>query len=349
MPLFNRFISLPLFIKIEENLRFGLKSIIRESNFYFENPLFITGGENTRKVAEEAANSFTTARRFFFPVKDNSIMEIAALKEKINEINPDILIAVGGGRVIDVAKVAATEKLLPLITFPTTLANDGVMSPVAVIRDNGKIRSIGVNMPIGVLIDLAVIKNSPPRLIKAGIGDLVSNITALYDWELACQRDRDKMDGFSYMLSEKAAYSLLNYPGQNIMEDGFLKLLAEGLVLSGIAMAIAGTSRPASGAEHLISHAIDKLYQRPALHGEQVGVAALFTAALQDQNSKLLKEFYRRYSLPLSPEDLGLNREKFLEAVYLAPSMRPERYTVLNEEIIRNAPEIYEHVYGGLS
>jgi len=348
MPLFNRFISLPLFIRIEEDLRYSLKNVIKESNFYFENPLFITGGKNTLAASEEVAEGFSTTKFQFYQIMDNSLEEINKVKDKINNINPDLLIAVGGGRVIDVAKVVATEKLLPLITFPTTLANDGVVSPVAVIRDGGKLRSIGVNMPVGVLVDLAVIKNSPGRLIKAGIGDLLSNITALTDWELACQRGRDKMDGFAYMLSEKAVSSVLNYNGKTIWDPEFLKLLAEGLVLSGIAMAIAGTSRPASGAEHLISHAIDKLYQRPALHGEQVGVAALFTAGLQSQNLQVLKDFYQRFDLPLTPEDIGLNREKFLEAVYLAPSMRPERYTILNEEITQKASEIYAKVFGDL-
>ncbi|MCX8012237.1 MAG: iron-containing alcohol dehydrogenase [Desulfobacterota bacterium] len=80
---------------------------------------------------------------------DNPLQEITNLKEKINTANPDLLAAVGGGRVIDVAKVLATEKLLPLITFPTTLANVGVVSPVAVIRDGGKLRSIGVNSLLG--------------------------------------------------------------------------------------------------------------------------------------------------------------------------------------------------------
>ncbi|NYE57682.1 iron-containing alcohol dehydrogenase family protein [Carboxydothermus ferrireducens] len=348
MPLFNRFISLPLFIRIEENLRYHLKNVIRESNFYFENPLFITGGANTWGVAEEVSRGFEAERYNFYQVGDNSLQEISNLKEKINTVNPDLLVAVGGGRVIDVAKVVATEKLLPLITFPTTLANDGVVSPVAVIRDGEKLRSIGVNMPVGVLIDLQVIKNSPVKLLKAGIGDLISNITALNDWELACQKGKDKMDGFAYMLSEKAASSILNYSGDNLLAPEFLKLLAEGLVLSGIAMAIAGNSRPASGAEHLISHALDKLFDRPALHGEQVGVAALFTAALQGKNFKELLSFYRKFGLWENPQSIGLNKQQFLEAVYLAPSMRPERYTVLNEDVVQKAAEIYDEVYGNL-
>ncbi|GAV22173.1 iron-containing alcohol dehydrogenase family protein [Carboxydothermus pertinax] len=348
MPLFNRFISLPLFIRIEENLRYSLKTVIRESNFYFENPLFITGGENTRIVAREVAEGFQAPKFQFYYIADNSLGEINNLKEKINGVNPDLLVAVGGGRVIDVAKVVATEKLLPLITFPTTLANDGVVSPVAVIRDGDKLRSIGVNMPIGVLVDLAVVKNSPERLIKAGIGDLISNITALADWEIACRRGRDRMDGFAYMLSEKAVYSVLNYTGKSIWELDFLRLLAEGLVLSGIAMAITGTSRPASGAEHLISHALDKLYERPALHGEQVGVAALFTAKLQRQNLEGLLNFFKKFGLKASPESLGLTREQFLEAVNLAPGMRPERYTILNEDILKTAGEVYDAVYGNL-
>ena len=113
--------------------------------------------------------------------------------------------------------------------------------------------------------------------------------------------------------------------------DSFLTALAEALVLSGMAMAAAGSSRPSSGADHEIMHAIDALFPGTANHGELAGVGALFSAFLRG-NQRLAEQIdtcLRRHDLPRLPADLGLSDEQFAEAVAYAPQTRPDRYTIL--------------------
>jgi glycerol-1-phosphate dehydrogenase [NAD(P)+] len=116
-----------------------------------------------------------------------------------------------------------------------------------------------------------------------------------------------------------------------IESDEFLTALAEALVLSGMAMAAAGSSRPCSGSDHEILHAVDQLFPGAGNHGELAGVGALYSFFLSgdDESAALVDACLRRHELPRVPADLGLSAEQFAEAVVLAPSTRPDRYTIL--------------------
>jgi glycerol-1-phosphate dehydrogenase [NAD(P)+] len=107
--------------------------------------------------------------------------------------------------------------------------------------------------------------------------------------------------------------------------------LAEALVLSGLAMATAGSSRPCSGADHEIVHAIDHLYPGTANHGELAGVGVLFTSWLRgdERMARALDACLTRHGLPRLPGDVGLDTRQFAEAVHHAPDTRPDRYTIL--------------------
>ncbi|HEY2193912.1 MAG TPA: iron-containing alcohol dehydrogenase, partial [Actinomycetospora sp.] len=113
---------------------------------------------------------------------------------------------------------------------------------------------------------------------------------------------------------------------------GFLVVLAEALVLSGIAMTAAGSSRPCSGADHEILHAIDRLFPGAGQHGELAGLGALFAASLRDDGDRAFADLdacLRRHRLPRHPGDVGLTDEQFATAVRAAPATRPDRFTVL--------------------
>ncbi|MCW5248929.1 iron-containing alcohol dehydrogenase, partial [Streptomyces sp. SHP 1-2] len=115
-------------------------------------------------------------------------------------------------------------------------------------------------------------------------------------------------------------------------DDGFLTVLSEGLVLSGIAMSIAGHTRPSSGACHEISHALDLLYpRRAASHGEQVGIGAAFATHLRgdEEGSRLMADVLRRHGLPVLAGEIGFDDDEFARAVEFAPQTRPGRYTIL--------------------
>ncbi|MYQ47469.1 iron-containing alcohol dehydrogenase, partial [Streptomyces sp. SID4985] len=191
--------------------------------------------------------------------------------------------------------------------------------------------SYGVPTPIALLIDLDVIRETPVRFVRSGIGDAVSNISAVADWELANRVNGEKIDGLAAAMARQAGEAVLRHPG-DCVDDGFLTVLAEGLVLSGIAMSIAGHTRPSSGACHEISHALDLLYpKRAASHGEQVGLGAAFAMHLRGdhEGSFLMAGSLRRHGLPVLAEDIGFSADEFVRAVEFAPETRPGRYTIL--------------------
>src|SRR5437764_12199818 len=207
-----------------------------------------------------------------------------------------------------------------MVSVATNLSHDGIASPVASLLHEGKKGSYGVHIPIAVFVDLDYVRRAPPRLVRAGIGDAVSNISALADWRLAMDEQGETIDGLAASFARAGALSLL-YRDDSIDSTEFLTTLAEALILSGLAMAVAGSSRPCSGGEHEILHAIDQLYPGTSNHGELAGMAALFCTFLRGdtEHAQALDVCLRRHELPRTPADVGLSSEQFVEAVVHAP------------------------------
>jgi glycerol-1-phosphate dehydrogenase [NAD(P)+] len=187
-------------------------------------------------------------------------------------------------------------------------------------------------MPLAVVVDLDYVKRSDPSMRRSGIGDVVSNLCAIADWELAERERGEAMDGVAVTFARTAAMSLL-YREDGIDDEEFLIALAEALVLSGLAMATAGSSRPCSGGDHEILHAIDHLFPGTAAHGELAGACSLFTSFLHGHArlTASLDDCLGRHGLPRTPEELGLTEDQFVEAVLAAPGTRPGRYTILEQ------------------
>lgn len=161
------------------------------------------------------------------------------------------------------------------------------------------------------------------------MGDLVSNLTAIADWKLAFHRRGTYVDDFAVSMAQMAVEGFLHLPDKS--REASLRALAQGLMMSGIAMAIAGSSRPASGSEHLISHALDRGAQRPLAHGLQVGLASYWVSLVTQTHSRVIAENleaagvldFLRAQQPL--------RSDWQAALKRAPSMKSNFYTVLDE------------------
>lgn len=243
-----------------------------------------------------------------------------------------LMIGVGGGKVIDTVKFAAAQADVSFISVPTAISHDGISSPVAsLVMEDGHRRSHAAVMPEGIIVDTAVISSAPARTLRAGVGDLASNLTAILDWRLAQQAGSEPFDAYSAMISEGAARSVLELVSLEDRETH--ELLAKGLLMSGLAMAAAGTSRPCSGSEHLISHALDRaLGPRAAMHGEQVALGSLIAAAAhRSPVLATLTAVFLRLGLPTQPSDLSISRDEMVAAVKAAPGTRPDRHTILSE------------------
>jgi glycerol-1-phosphate dehydrogenase [NAD(P)+] len=222
-----------------------------------------------------------------------------------------------------------------MVSVATNLTHDGICSPTASLEHEQGKASFGVTMPLAMIVDLDYVRAAPERLVRAGVGDVLSNFSAVEDWILSNREQGDPIDRLALTLARTAAEALIYQP-RSIESDEFLTVLAEGLVLSGMAMSFAGSSRPASGGDHEIMHAIDHLYPGTANHGELAGLGAAFCYHLRatqlGEGEVRLGEIVtclERHGLPKLPSDIGLTDEQFARAVVYAPQTRPGRYTIL--------------------
>jgi glycerol-1-phosphate dehydrogenase [NAD(P)+] len=183
-------------------------------------------------------------------------------------------------------------------------------------------------MPFAVVVDTEVCRNAPEVLWLSGVGDLAAKVTAIFDWKLAYHRKGEAVDDFAALLSDATVNQLLSHPGRDL--DG-MRLLATALMLNGIAMAVCGSSRPASGSEHLISHALDAILDHPRPHGLQVGVASYVASHLQGRGSDRIADAFDRTGFWRAIAADPIPRAAWLEAVRIAPSIKPDRYTILSD------------------
>lgn len=237
------------------------------------------------------------------------------------------IIGLGGGKALDVAKYVAFLSNLPYLAVPTSLSNDGFCSPQSSLTVGGRRRSLPSAMPFGVILDTEVCLAAPEILWVSGVGDLVSKLTAVADWKLAFHACGTPVDDFAALLSDATVFQFIARPLRDL--EG-VKLLGTALMLNGIAMAICGSSRPASGSEHLISHALDSLSARPRLHGLQVGVATYLVSRLQGADTSALGRLLETTGfwsvIEADPFLLG----EWEEALRKAPSIKDGFYTVLS-------------------
>ncbi|KPC61051.1 iron-containing alcohol dehydrogenase family protein [Streptomyces chattanoogensis] len=352
MPVLTRLIPSPVVVDINAGALDDLAGLLADQRISASGKLAIaiSGGSGAR-LRERLAPALPGAE--WYEVGGGTLDEAIKLADAMKKGHYDAVVGLGGGKIIDCAKFAAARIGLPLVAVATNLSHDGLCSPVATLDNDAGRGSYGVPNPIAVVIDLDIIREAPVRFVRSGIGDAISNISAVADWELSHRETGEAIDGLAAAMARQAGEAVLRHPG-GVGEDAFLQVLAEGLVLTGISMSVAGDSRPASGACHEINHALDILYpKRAASHGEQCGLAAAFATHLRgDKETRdLMVEVLRRHGLPVTPGEIGFTDEEFVAAVEYAPKTRPGRYTILEHldlstDQIRDAYADYAQAIG---
>ncbi|MBO1282832.1 iron-containing alcohol dehydrogenase family protein [Streptomyces sp. CAI-21] len=330
MPVLTRLIPSPLVVDIRRGALNDLASVLADQRISSSGKLAIaiSGGSGAR-LRERLSPALPGAS--WYEVGGGTLDDAVKLADAMKSGRYDAVVGLGGGKIIDCAKFAAARIGLPLVAVATNLSHDGLCSPVATLDNDAGRGSYGVPNPIGVVIDLDIIREAPARFVRSGIGDALSNISAVADWELSARVRGEDIDGLAAAMARQAGEAVLRHPG-DVGDDGFLQVLAEGLVLTGISMSVAGDSRPASGACHEINHAFDLLFpKRAASHGEQCGMGAAFAMHLRGApaQSAQMAEVLRRHGLPVVPADIGFTVDEFVQVVEFAPQTRPGRYTIL--------------------
>ncbi|ERG99418.1 MAG: glycerol dehydrogenase related enzyme [Haloquadratum sp. J07HQX50] len=285
-------------------------------------------------VREQFDNPVTTI------VEKASFEAVEGVVDTASAADVGYLLAVGGGKPIDIAKMASEQLGCGFVSVPTAASHDGIVSGRSSIPEGDTRHSVAANPPLAVVADTAILAGAPWELTTAGCADIISNYTAIKDWQLANRLRDVGYSEYAGALSQMTAEMLVS--SADVIKPGFEEsawVVAKALVSSGVAMSIAGSSRPASGAEHLISHQLDRLMPGAALHGHQVGVAAILTEYLHSGDTGEYTDIATaldEVGAPTKAADLGIEEETFIEAVTTAHTIR-DRHTILGNGISRTA------------
>jgi glycerol-1-phosphate dehydrogenase [NAD(P)+] len=338
-------VASPLTVDIRHGAVDGLARLLAEGGISSGGRVAVLTGPG---LGESLGAALQLEQAAFYPVANGSVDEARRLAHELRA-GFDAVVGIGGGRTLDVAKYAASLVGQPMVAVATNLAHDGIASPVASLEHEGRKGSYGVHVPLAVFVDLDYVAQAPVRMIRAGIGDVVSNLSAVADWQLAAAERAESYDGLAASMAHTAAEAVVGRT-DSVESPPFLVTLAEALVLSGMAMSVAGSSRPCSGGDHEIMHAIDQLYPGTSNHGELAGIGALFCAYLRDdaRQIEVVDGCLRRHQLPRLPTDVGLSAEQFAAAVLRAPGTRPDRYTILEHLDLDDDDDVRKRIDGYL-
>lgn len=334
---FGSEIDIPTLVKVEKDALENVGKYMKECDF--DNVVVLYGTGLIDLFGQKVMPSFEKAGVNVLSYHEEDSVDIDDLMRMAFEMPSSVnaIVGIGGGKVIDAGKYMGFLKKLPFISVPTSIATDGFCSATASLIVDGKRASVPAKMPFGIIVDTQVVKTSPRQYILSGIGDMMSKITAIYDWKYEEACGYGKVNDFSVMIARKALNSFVRTPMTNILDDVFIKELVDSLTMSGIANEIAGSSAPTSGSEHLISHALDKICERPMQHGLQVGIATYIVAKVQNHRYKRVDEVFEVTGFWEYVKSLNPDREMFEKAIEMAPSIKQNRHVYLHEEDYRKA------------
>jgi glycerol-1-phosphate dehydrogenase [NAD(P)+] len=302
----------------------------------FSESAFVVTGAKTfevvgRRVIDLLGDSGISTSHFLVSSSTEEVVD--AVGARIEEVKPQVVLGVGGGTKIDIAKLSAAHHGVPFMSIPTTASHDGIASPLASVKGSDKPYSVMAQAPMAIIADTNVIVQASHRLTASGCGDVVAKFTAIRDWYMAHKVKGEYYGEYAASLALMSA-KLVARNAELIKprnEEG-LRVLLEALISCGVAMSIAGSSRPCSGSEHLFSHALDLIVSKPAMHGEQAGVGTIMMARLSGLNWRRIKSKLEKVGAPTTAEKLGVEPQDIVEALVKARTVRPERYTILDEK-----------------
>ncbi len=293
----------------------------------------LISGIHVKKILKQKIEKSLKNKKIKFVwhiTKDNQFSNLKKVQIEVKKDHSDIIAGIGGGRSVDTAIMIAFNLDIPFVSVPTAASHDGIASPFVSIKSD-KPHSIVATAPLGVFVDIDIIKKAPSRLLASGCGDLVANISAVKDWKLGRDKTGEYYGRYSANLAIMSAEIVMEKSSQYAKNGIDARVIVEALISAGVASCIAGSSRPCSGAEHLFSHALDKIAPGKGLHGEKCGIGAIMITKLQGQNWKKIIKTLKDVKAPTTAKQIGLTDDQVIDALMIAQDLRPERYTILKE------------------
>jgi len=313
------------------------------SNFGFGKDAMLITGHDTYKAAGKKVEEILSEEGYnvnVLKIGDATLENVDKVINVSKETHSKMLLSIGGGSKIDIGKMVSMKLSIPVISVPTSASHDGIASGRASLKSNNGPVSIDAAVPTAVIADTEVLAHSPYRLLASGCADVVSNMTALMDWDFARRLRNEEFSSSAYSLSRYSADAIianseLIRPG---MEES-IWISIKPIIVSGLSMSIAGSSRPTSGAEHMFSHALDIDHPGKALHGEQCGVGAILMMYLHGGDWQLIRDTLKNIGAPTTAKELGLKDDDVIDAMTKAHKVR-DRFTILGDNgLSREAAE----------
>jgi len=293
----------------------------------------LISGENVQNILKKKIEKSLKSKKiqFFWHIsKDNHIENLKEIEKNVKKDQSNLVVGIGGGRSVDTAKLVSFNLDLPFVSVPTAASHDGMASPFVSVKSD-KPHSIVATAPLGVFVDIDVIKKAPAKLLASGCGDLIANIIAVKDWQLGHRKTGEYYGMYSADLAMMSAKIVIENSRKYAREGLDARVIVEALISAGVASCIAGSSRPCSGAEHLFSHALDKIAPGKGLHGEKCGIGSIMMGKLQGQDWKKIVKTLKEVGAPTTSKQIGLKEDEVINALMIAQNLRPERYTILKE------------------
>lgn len=330
-------ITLPKKVVVGLNVLESVGEYIKAIDIGIGKAIIVSGSSNTRVYAKLVSDHLqhSHTETWVLPANFSTMNEVEKVVNVAREVNADVVIGVGGGKAIDVAKYSSYVLSKPFVSIPTSPSHDGIASPFASIKDVGRATSVKASTPVLVIADVAVMVKAPRRNIASGCGDLLGKFSAVLDWRLAHKLRGEYYGDYAASLALLSAQHIVKFSSMfkaRQVPVEAVRILVEALISSGIAMAIAGSTRPASGSEHLIAHAIDLVASYPALHGEEVGIGTIIALYLHGRNWRKVRNILSEVGAPTRISQINVSKEQMIKALTIAHSIRPERYTILGEK-----------------
>jgi glycerol-1-phosphate dehydrogenase [NAD(P)+] len=293
----------------------------------------LIAGTNVQKILKKIIEKSLKLKKIEFiwhTSIDNQIKSLNQIQKDVKKDNSDLIVGIGGGRSVDTAKLISYNLGKPFVSLPTAASHDGMASPFVSVKSD-KPHSIVATAPMGVFVDIDIIKKAPTKLLASGCGDLIANIIAVKDWQLGHKKKKEYYGRYAANLALMSAKIVMENSSEFAKKGLDARVIVEGLISAGVASCIAGSSRPCSGAEHLVSHALDKLSPGIGLHGEKCGLGSIMIAKLQGQDWKKIIKTLKDVGAPTTAKQIGLKPDIIVKALMIAQDLRPERYTILKE------------------
>lgn len=313
-----------------------------------DNHTFEAAGKTALKILEDGGYQVNNV--VIDSGEDILIPDEKAVGKMFMELEQEtgMIVAVGSGTLNDMAKYMSARTKIPYTIVCTAPSMDGYASDGAPLMNGGRKISYKATLPYAIVGDTDIMKDAPMHMIHAGYGDVIGKLTALADWKLSQEHTGEYYCETIVKLVEKAIDKVVSNTTQlaNREEQAILYLI-EALTLTGVAMGLIGVSRPASGAEHMLSHYWEMAFiadhKFPELHGIKVGIATPIIATIFDEMYEDLPETVKKMApsgeyiegllkevgAPVYPKEVGIDKDLFYRSLMEGNTVR-ERYSILD-------------------